>query len=130
MILKRQDHRNLKVFQLKNLLLVPLLITTPSSNWYGDSNFCLSFKGIKKKGIFTPPNRINFLIVDKLDTCLPDLNYDFTLKDCLFGGAKLTKNADPNKYVCTGTGIRSICVQNFHYLMVVWVKMSLLLEMI
>ena len=115
MILKRQDHRNLKVFQLKNLLLVPLLITTPSSNWYGDSNFYLSFKGIKKKnGIFTPPNRINFLIVDKLDTWLPDWNYDFTLKDCLFGGVKLTKRADQNKYVCTGTGIRSICVQNFH----------------
>ena len=86
--------------------------------------------GIKKNASFTPPNRINFLIVDKLDTWLPDLNYDFTLQDCLFGGAKLTKNADPNKYVCTGTGIRSICVQNVHYLMVVWVKMSLLLELI
>ena len=72
MILKRQDHRNLKIFQPKNLLLVPLLITTPSSNWYGDSNFCVSFKGIKKNGIFTPPNRKIFLIVDKLDTWLPD----------------------------------------------------------
>ena len=26
------------------------------------------------------------------------LNYYFTLKDCLFGGVKLAKTADPDKY--------------------------------
>ena len=31
---------------------------------------------------------------------------DFTLKDCLFGGVKLTKNADPDKFVYSGYGIR------------------------
>ena len=34
-----------------------------------------------------------------------DLNYDFTLKDCLVGGVKLAKNSDPDKYVYTGYGI-------------------------
>ena len=34
-----------------------------------------------------------------------DLNYDFTLKDCLIGGVKLAKNSDPDKYVYTGYGI-------------------------
>ena len=28
-----------------------------------------------------------------------DLNRDFTLDNRLFGGVKLTKNADPDKYV-------------------------------
>ena len=28
-----------------------------------------------------------------------DLNYDFTLMGCLFGGVKLAKNADTDKYV-------------------------------
>ena len=30
---------------------------------------------------------------------------DFTLKNCLFGSVKLTKNADPHKYKCSGYGI-------------------------
>ena len=34
-----------------------------------------------------------------------DLNSDFTLKDCLFGGAKLAKYAGPDKYVHIGYGI-------------------------
>ena len=33
-----------------------------------------------------------------------DLNTDFTLKHCLFGGVKLAKNTDPDKYVYTGYG--------------------------
>lgn len=31
------------------------------------------------------------------------------MKDCLFGGAILAKNADPNKYVYSGYGIRFHC---------------------
>ena len=34
-----------------------------------------------------------------------DLNSKFTLKDCLFGGVKLTKNADLDKYIYSGYGI-------------------------
>ena len=33
------------------------------------------------------------------------LNSNFTLKDCMFGGVKLAKNADPDKYVYSGFGI-------------------------
>ena len=33
------------------------------------------------------------------------MNSDFTLKGCLFGGVKLAKNADPDKYVYIGYGI-------------------------
>ena len=53
---------------------------------------------------FTPPNK-NFLIVFKLDTWSRDLKSDFTLKDCLFQGVKLAKNADPDKYLYTVYGI-------------------------
>ena len=65
-------------------------------------------KLLKKKKTtttYTPNNRINFLIVYELDTQSQDLDSDFTLKDSLFGGFKLAKNADPNKYIYTGYGI-------------------------
>ena len=59
----------------------------------------------KQKTTYTPNNRINFLIVYELDTQSQDLDSDFTLKDSLFGGFKLAKNADPNKYIYTGYSI-------------------------
>ena len=31
-----------------------------------------------------------------------ELNTDFTLSNCLFEAVKLTKNADPDKYRCSG----------------------------
>ena len=34
-----------------------------------------------------------------------ELNAKFTLKDCLFGNVKITKNADSNKYFYSGYGI-------------------------
>ena len=34
-----------------------------------------------------------------------NLNSNFTLKDSLFGGVKLARNADPDKYVYTSYGI-------------------------
>ena len=80
----------------------------PSIKWYGDSNFCLVFKGSclkQKNATDTPPNRIIFFIVYELDTWSQDLNSDFTLKYCLFGGVKLAKNADPDKYVYSRYGI-------------------------
>ena len=33
------------------------------------------------------------------------MNFDFTLKDCFFGGIKLAKIADPYKYMYSGYGI-------------------------
>ena len=47
---------------------------------------------------FTPNSVVNLFIVYKLDTWSQDLNGDFTLKDCLFGSVKITKNADSDKY--------------------------------
>ena len=47
----------------------------------------------------------DFFIVNKIYTGWRDLNFDFTLKDCLFGGVKVAKNADPEKFVYSGHGI-------------------------
>ena len=70
--------------------------------------FCLVFKGSclkQKNATYTRPNRIIFFIVYELDTWSQDLNSDFTIKDCLFGGVKLAKNADRDEYVYIGYGI-------------------------
>ena len=43
---------------------------SPSIVWYGDSNFCLIFKGSclnRKNATFTPWNRIIFVVVYELD---------------------------------------------------------------
>ena len=82
---------------------------SPSIKWYKNLTFYLIFKrscSKQKNATFTPPNIINIFIVYELDTWSRDLNSDFTVKDCLFGGVKLVKNADPDKYVYTGYGIR------------------------
>ena len=47
----------------------------------------------------------NFFIAYELDTWPQDLNSDFTLKYFLFEGIQLAKNADLDKYVCSGYGI-------------------------
>ena len=49
------------------------------------------------KASFTP-NNVNLFIVYELDRWSQDLNATFSLKDCLFGNVKRTKNADSNKY--------------------------------
>ena len=50
---------------------------------------------LKQRNIdFSPPNRLNVFTVYELDARSPDLNSDFNLKDCLFGGV----NAEPDKY--------------------------------
>ena len=46
-----------------------------------------------------------FFIAYELDSWPRDLNTDFTLGGRLFGGAKLSKNADPDKYSYTCFGI-------------------------
>ena len=48
---------------------------------------------------------VNFFIVYELDSWPLDLETDFTLGGCLFEGAKLSKNADPDKYLCSGYGV-------------------------
>ena len=58
----------------------------------------------------TSQNRIDDFIVY---TWSRDLDSDFILKDCIFGGVKFAKNADSDKF-----------------LTVIWVKMSLFLVLI
>ena len=56
---------------------------------------------------------------------------DFTLSDCLFGAAKLTKNGNPYKYSGIVVMILDLMhVYNFYYQMVNSVKMLLFLELI
>ena len=49
---------------------------------------------------------INFFIVSELESWPWELDSDFTLKNCLFSGVKLAKNADLDKYLysCHGIG--------------------------
>ena len=72
------------------------------------------------KAYFTPKNVVNLYIVYELNMWSQDLNAEFTLKDCLFQAVKLAKNANTNKYSCSGYGIgfdsRSIfSVPNFDW---------------
>ena len=48
---------------------------------------------------------VNLYITYKLDTWSKDLNTDFALGNFLFGAVNLNKNADPDKYKCSGHGI-------------------------
>ena len=48
---------------------------------------------------------VNFFIIYKLDSWPRNFDTDFTLGGCLFGGVKLTKNFDPDKYSYSGYGI-------------------------
>ena len=48
---------------------------------------------------------VNLFIVYELNWCPLDLETDFTLGGCLFGGVKITKNAIPDKYSYSGYGI-------------------------
>ena len=60
----------------------------------------------RNKPPFTANNVVNlFIVYEFMNYIDGDLNTDFTLKDCLFGAAKLTKNADPGKYRYSGYGI-------------------------
>ena len=50
------------------------------------------------KVIFTSRNIVNLFIAYELDEWYKDLNTVFSLKDCLFGAAKLFENNDRDKY--------------------------------
>ena len=65
-------------------------------------NTALSFN----KFYFYSSINSNLLIVYELETWSGNLDFNFTLNDCLFEGAKLAKNADPDKYVYSGYGVR------------------------
>ena len=86
----------MKSWKFKDLPTEKLITPTTTDNslsltikWHANSNFCLVLKGSclkHKNATYTPPNGIKFFIVYELDTWSGDLNTDFILKDCLFGG--------------------------------------------
>ena len=67
----------------------------------------MNFNGhcLIKNNIFTAKRVINLYISYTLGSQLRNLNTYFTLGNCCFGSVKLTKNADLDKYKCTGYGI-------------------------
>ena len=84
-----------------NKSLFPKLIWNKSKLRLRFERSCLK----EDKAPFTPNNVVNLFIVCELDRWSRDLNTDFTLKECLYGTVKLTKNADPDKYKYSGYGI-------------------------
>ena len=65
----------------------------------------INFNGHSLINISIPKKVINLYISYILKPWLWNLNRYFTLKNCLFGSVKLTKNAHPDKYKYNGYGI-------------------------
>ena len=59
---------------------------------------------LKQKSFYS--SKYNNFFINELDTWSRDLNSDFILKDCLFGGVKLSQSAYPDKYIYTCYSIR------------------------
>ena len=59
---------------------------------------------LKQKSFYS--SKYNNFFINELDTWSRDSNSDFILKDCLFGGVKLSESADPDKYIYTCYSIR------------------------
>ena len=82
---------------------------SPRLIWMSNSRIRLEFKErcLKQedRAAFTTKNVVNLYIVYELNIWSQDLNNEFTLKDCLFGNVRITKNANPNKYSYSGCGI-------------------------
>ena len=67
----------------------------------------INFNGrcLINSGFFIPKKSYKSIYFDTLSPWLRDLNTYCTLGSCLFGSAKLTKNADLDKYIYSGHGI-------------------------
>ena len=59
---------------------------------------------LKQKSFYS--SKYNNFFINELDTWSRDLNSDFILKYCLFGGVKLSQSAYPDKYIYTCYSIR------------------------
>ena len=87
----------------------------------------MNFNGhcLIKSNISIPKKVVNLYISYTLSPQLRYLNIDFTLGNCLFGSAKLTKNADLDKYNYTCYGIGFDSRSEFLFTMEAFEKMSL-----
>ena len=88
------------------------MIWNESRIWLKFEKSCLK----EDKEPFSPKNVINLFIDYELDIWSKSLDTEFSLKDCLFGAVRITKNVDPDKYACTGYGIGYDSRLQFHYL--------------
>ena len=73
---------------------------------------------------------VNLFIAYDLDTWSRDLYTDFTLKNCLLGSAKLTKNPDPDKYIYSSYSIGFDSQSEFSFTDRSMGKMPLFFELI
>ena len=80
-----------------------------------DINFngnCLTNNNIPNNSI---SEKVIYLYISYIiNPWLRNLTTDFTLKNCLLGFVKLTKDADPDKYKYSGCGIGLILLQSFY----------------
>ena len=87
----------------------------------------LKFKGRgseqEDQASFTPQNVVNLFIAYKLDTWSRDLNTNCSIKHCLFGAAKLSKNVNPDKHKCRNYRIGFDSSSEFSLPDGRWVKM-------
>ena len=79
---------------------------------------------------FLHKNVVNLYITYKLDTWSRDLNTEFILCNCLFEAIKKTKNADPDKYKCSGYGTGFDARSQFSWSYCSWGKMLSFLVLI
>ena len=82
-----------KEFELRKELIDAILDALGMRKPYQGFFSRLEFKGRcseQDKVLFTSNSVINLFIVYELNTCLKDLNTEFTLKDCLPGNVKTT----------------------------------------
>ena len=83
-------------------------ILSPKQLWMNNSRIRLELKGSclkQDKAPFTRNSAVHLFIVYELGRSLKYLNAVFTLKACLFGAVKITKNSDPDEYSYSGYGI-------------------------
>ena len=109
-----------KIFGWKSWGLLEQSITIPATpsndiaprlNYINNAKVQVKFDGSclkRDKVSFNHWNVVKFFIVYELHIWSYDKNTDLTLKDCLFGAAKQTKNSDPDKYYYSGYGVEFI----------------------
>ena len=82
---------------------------SPKLAWPNNSRIRLWFKGSRlkqeDKATFTPNNVVNLFIFYELNRWSRDLNAESSLKYCLLGNFRITKDADPVKYSYSGCRI-------------------------
>ena len=76
---------------------------TPALNYYGTKT-SVKLTGKQPKVSYTHGTIVNIYIAYELGASDSHTN-DCMLKSCLFGGVRLTKNADSDKYGYSGFGI-------------------------